>query len=399
MLVLLWHSPYEYVVAGGFRRTQEILKRVPEGIEIVAIDSSPTMLGKSLSSDVIEYRFPASLRRMDRRFFVAMRLLEWLFAFVSLSSACVKIRMRKRTFDAIYVPSSEIFPAVLAGVVAKRLFNCRLVLCNTNIEFYPRLARRCLAALHNQSDLVITLSRDLEKSLRRNGVRAPIALNPAGLDLDIIKESLSGASDEKVYDAIFVGRHDQGKGILDLVEAWGLVTARRPNSLLVTAGIMTPEYRARLDRLIRKLGLEDRIVLSGVVDEQTKFRLMKESRVCVFPSYLEGWGIVPQEALACGLPVVVYDLPVYAENIKPCDAVRSVPLGDIEALAAATLQLIEAEGSCPANTEGPEFVKRFHWDGVASTEFNIIAGRWTARHRPGITPAVRRFFWRRRPVD
>ena len=375
ILMLLWHSPYEYVVAGGFRRTQEILKRVPEGFGVVAIDSSPNMLSKSACLDIIEYRFPDALRRLDRRFFVAIRLLEWLFAFVSLTAACIRLRMRKRAFDAIYVPSSEIFPAMLAGVLAKHLFNCRLVPCNTNIEFYPRLVRKFLAALHNESDVVITLSKDLEKSLRRNGVRAPIALNPVGLDLDLITESLSGTSDEKVYDAIFVGRHDQGKGILDLVEAWGLVTASRPNSRLVTAGIMTPEYQARLDRLIRRLGLEDSIVLSGVVDEKTKFRLMKESRVCIFPSYLEGWGIVPQEALACGLPVVVYDLPVYAENIKPCDAVRSVPLGDIEALAAAALELIESDGCCPANAEGPEFVKRFHWDEVASTEFDIIAGR------------------------
>jgi hypothetical protein len=107
ILAMLWHSPYEFVVSGGFRRTQEILKRVPACIEVLAIDSSPTMLEETGSLKVIEYRFPAWIRRLDRRFFFAIRLLEWFCALASMVAVCVRLWMRGERFDAVYVPSSD----------------------------------------------------------------------------------------------------------------------------------------------------------------------------------------------------------------------------------------------------------------------------------------------------
>jgi glycosyltransferase involved in cell wall biosynthesis len=382
ILAMLWHSPYEFVVSGGFRRTQEILKRVPACIEVLAIDSSPTMLEETGSLKVIEYRFPAWIRRLDRRFFFAIRLLEWFCALASMVAVCVRLWMRGERFDAVYVPSSEIIPALAAGIFAKYLFRCRLVPCNTNIEYYPPVVRRLLAWMHNRSDQVITLSMDLERSLRRNGVRAPVALNAVGLDLDVIEECLSGADSSKDYEAVFIGRHDQSKGILDLLEAWGLVTERLPRARLVTIGTMTPMYAPRVRQLIEKHGLEERVLVLDAVDEKTKFRLIKESKVCLFPSYLEGWGIVPQEALACGLPVVVYDLPVYLENIKPCPAVFAVPAGDIDALAGLAVELLSGGRYEEYEEVGPEFVKRFQWPEIAGAEFDIITA---ATHAGDIT--------------
>ena len=38
---------------------------------------------------------------------------------------------------------------------------------------------------------------------------------------------------------------------------------------------------------------------------------MKSSKLFIFPSYEEGWGISITEAMACGLAVVCYDLKAY----------------------------------------------------------------------------------------
>jgi glycosyltransferase involved in cell wall biosynthesis len=51
----------------------------------------------------------------------------------------------------------------------------------------------------------------------------------------------------------------------------------------------------------------------------------------------EGFGFTPLEALAVGVPPVVSDLPVFAETVG--DAALRVPVGDVEALAAALLRL------------------------------------------------------------
>jgi glycosyltransferase involved in cell wall biosynthesis len=113
-------------------------------------------------------------------------------------------------------------------------------------------------------------------------------------------------------------------------------------------------------------------VMRGVLDEQTKFSLMRESRICLFPSFVEGWGIVPQEALACGLPVIVYDLPVYRENIADCEAVFSVAPGDYRAMGEKAVELLRLEDCRRIADGGLEFVSRFSWDEVAAREFRLL---------------------------
>ena len=70
---------------------------------------------------------------------------------------------------------------------------------------------------------------------------------------------------------------------------------------------------------------------------------------------------MPQEALACGLPAVVYDLPVYAENIKPCEAVFAVPVGDYREMGLETVRLLRGDEYLECASAGPWFVKRFDW--------------------------------------
>jgi glycosyltransferase involved in cell wall biosynthesis len=129
---------------------------------------------------------------------------------------------------------------------------------------------------------------------------------------------------------------------------------------------------ARCEALVEEMGLRDNVVMRGVLDEQTKFSLMRESRICLFPSFVEGWGIVPQEALACGLPVIVYDLPVYRENIADCEAVFSVAPGDYRAMGEKAVELLRLEDCRRIADGGLEFVSRFSWDEVAAREFRLL---------------------------
>jgi glycosyltransferase involved in cell wall biosynthesis len=109
-------------------------------------------------------------------------------------------------------------------------------------------------------------------------------------------------------------------------------------------------------------------------DDPEKYSLLKRSRVCLFPSRVEEWGIVPQEALASGLPVVVYDLTVYEENIKPCEAVFCLPIGDIEGMAHRVIELLAGSELKQYELVGPDFVRRFGWDEVAEREFQVLTG-------------------------
>ena len=67
---------------------------------------------------------------------------------------------------------------------------------------------------------------------------------------------------------------------------------------------------------------------------------MKNSRIFIFPSYEEGWGIAVAEAIACGLNVVLYDIGTYKIFGKN---VIMVEKGNTRKMAKIIIDLIERE--------------------------------------------------------
>lgn len=62
------------------------------------------------------------------------------------------------------------------------------------------------------------------------------------------------------------------------------------------------------------------------VSEEKKFKFLKSARLVLFPSYFEGFGLPPLEALYCGTPCVAFDLPVLREIYG--DLLHYSPAGD-----------------------------------------------------------------------
>ncbi len=376
ILALLWHAPHQVIAAGGFRRTYEIFARAPDSVRIVALDDSPTFMRdlRRPNVEVREYRIPAVVRRLEERHFWLERVIEWLLATLVMCFRCVSMRARGERFDVVFVPSSEQLPALVAGILAKFLFGTPLVACNLNIDIFPPAARRPIAMMHNAADTVIPISRHLSEELEAYGVRAPMVVNTVGLDTSCMAGIPDPGPQGKVYDAVFVGRHDPEKGVFDLIEIWSEVSKRIPGALLVMVGSCNPGNRARLASLLAEHGLEDNVRMMGTVSDDEKYSLIKQSKICLFPSYVEEWGLVPQEALACGLPAVVYDLPVYQENIAGCDAVMAVPVGDRSGAADRAVELLSGGRYLDYRLSGPACVGGFSWEDVASREFEILLG-------------------------
>jgi glycosyltransferase involved in cell wall biosynthesis/SAM-dependent methyltransferase len=375
VLALLWHAPHEVIAAGGFRRAYEIFKRTPNEMRVCVVDDEPSFLrGIDIPNIRLEeYRIPRIVRKLEEDHFWFERVLEWILATIIMIFTCFHLWLAGEKYDVIFVPSSEQVPALLAGIAVKYLFHARLVACNLNIDIFPAPFRAPLTRLHNRADEVIAISEHLAAELKAYGLRVPVAVNGVGLDTEAI-EAVAVGRGKRQFEAVFVGRHDPEKGLFDLVEIWTDVVKEHPEARLIMIGSCNPGTRERLVASIESHGLEDNIALMGVIDDPEKFSLMKKSKVCLFPSHVEEWGIVPQEALACGLPVVAYDLPVYRENIKECAAVFTAPIGDIAGMSSLTSELLTGEAYRGFERIGPEFVKKFGWDEVASGEFLSIAG-------------------------
>lgn len=77
-------------------------------------------------------------------------------------------------------------------------------------------------------------------------------------------------------------------------------------------------------------------VLEDLSDAQ-KYAVLRDARVVLHPSLMEGFGLVPGEAMAVGTPSVVYDLPVLREVYG--DRLVYVPYGDADAYIDAVRRL------------------------------------------------------------
>jgi glycosyltransferase involved in cell wall biosynthesis len=162
------------------------------------------------------------------------------------------------------------------------------------------------------------------------------------------------------------------KGVSDAIEAWARVRQTLPEARLVMVG--TGPEREPAAALTERLGLGDSVEWRGFVSEEEKRRLLSESRLFIAPSYEEGWGISVCEALASGVPVVGYRLPVLDELFGT--AYLGVQPGDVAGLADRAVQVL-TDGSLAQtlSERGRETAARYDLARVADQELETILSR------------------------
>lgn len=72
-------------------------------------------------------------------------------------------------------------------------------------------------------------------------------------------------------------------------------------------------YVDGLKMLVKQLQLESRVDFIEYVNESMLISLYQRASVLVYPSLMEGFGIPPLEAMACGIPAIVSDIDVFRE--------------------------------------------------------------------------------------
>ena len=120
-------------------------------------------------------------------------------------------------------------------------------------------------------------------------------------------------------------------------------------------GAAKGDARDWLERRAAELGLAGRIRLDGPADEDDLPGLYAGAACVVCPSRLEGFGLVPAEALRAGAPVAVSDIPAHREVCG--EAVPSFDPGDARACARAIRRALEV---APATAPG------LAWDDAAA---------------------------------
>ena len=233
---------------------------------------------------------------------------------------------------------------------------------------------RVEAAVAAEADSIVATCADEVTELGLLGVQASkVAVVPCGVDLDHFLPAAGNVRSAAVperdyrYRLVSAGRLVRRKGYDTTIEA----LTRLPETELLIAGggdaTAEPEHD-RLLTLADQLGVADRVRLIGQLGRTEMPALLRSADLVVCSPWYEPFGIVPLEAMACGVPVVASAVGGMLDSVVDGVTGAHVPPRDPAALADVIGALLDAPDHRAAlSRAGLEWVRsRYSWDRVAA---------------------------------
>jgi glycosyltransferase involved in cell wall biosynthesis len=196
--------------------------------------------------------------------------------------------------------------------------------------------------------------------------RRPRYLIPNGIpieEIDAIPKGDAGlVLPESEARVLYVGRMDDGKNVVALVRAAAQLLSLRPAAQFVLCG--EGASLSQIRRQISDLGLEGTMLTPGNV--VGVWGIMKQANVFVSVSRYEGIPNAVMEAMACGCPLIVSDIPEHRAFLAE-DSALFVPAEDHTALAAAIQTcLTDPEAAAARARRARQRIEKFSVGSMAS---------------------------------
>lgn len=168
------------------------------------------------------------------------------------------------------------------------------------------------------------------------------------------------------YIVTYLGRLHKRKGLEFLMHSFARMRVER-DTILVIAG-SDDGYFDTMENLAKQLELGDSILFTGELAGESKFSLLVDSDVVVYPAEFEYFGLVPLEAMMCGTPVIVTDDAGCGEMAIKTGGAYRVRFGDVEGLCQQMCHILDHPSEARAKAVlGREFIKsNLSWVDTAS---------------------------------
>jgi glycosyltransferase involved in cell wall biosynthesis len=185
-----------------------------------------------------------------------------------------------------------------------------------------------------------------------------------------------GSMDGSRPMVVYVGGFSPHKNLEALVEAFARLGRRKEfaDTLLVmvgsTSGDAFHSYFGTIEAKVAALGLQDRVIFPGYLEDEELVVLLNLASVLALPSLMEGFGLPAVEAAACGCPVIA----TKASPLEGLLGAGGIYIGPQEAEIANALERVLSSadlrrrmGEC-----GLAAAQRLTWDAAAQQIMDII---------------------------
>lgn len=223
----------------------------------------------------------------------------------------------------------------------------------TTMAHFPSPLRGAARAVYRRCKHAIVLTEYGRRDAVALGI-SNISVVPNGVPDSFDPIMIENRDFEREIRILSVGHLCEDKGTLVLLKAFRLLVERYsielPKLRLVLVGeAMPPMTLQRVENMVLELGLEESIVIEGLLTGDQKWEAYARANLFVFPSSapFESFGLVMVEAMMWSLPVIALDWRASSEVLGGVNALSLYKQSNspVEALAAALEKAIAVRTS------------------------------------------------------
>mgnify|MGYP000129571472 CR=1 FL=1 len=390
MLKILYIADLDISKGGGQRRAYEVIRRIAKFNDVYVVSYGVPSIPNGLFEDASLY---ATLPRFDRLSIADM--VSFLSTFNSYLKT-IRNSIKDLRPDIVVITGEWMYPVNLALYIHKNwnlkthiAFIVHEVPAIYTISWNQSISEKIIERIKYGEPLTLFAApllfqvsvKTLKKYnvlhvgfgakyyMERVGITNGIVIHPPnGIDEDYIRKASAHINKEHIPTLVFMAaRLTREKGIYDFIKVFETLRHRIKTIKAYIMGRLEKSYHDLLNK-IKKI---PQLKYLGFVDEKTKYRILARSWLMIYPSKQEAFSISVLEALACGTPVIAYNIPGIALNYKQCDAVITIEPRAKESMAEKVYHLV-IDNARLENLwrKATECSMKYRWEQVVKAEYN-----------------------------
>jgi glycosyltransferase involved in cell wall biosynthesis len=256
--------------------------------------------------------------------------------------------------NSVDIVQAFFFDSTIFGVLGAKLAGVkRIISCRRDAGFwYNKVLLRSLLVINKLTSRILVNSKAVKDTVIRYEVVSPEKIDVIhnGLDLsvfddtepvDLIAEIDNISNNDKVIGMVANFNREVKRVDLFIMAAEEVVRHHKNVKFLIIGG---GKLENELKELIRKLNLEDIVILGGKKDPATPY--IKSFDIGLLTSDSEGFSNVLLEYMAAGIPSIATDVGGNKEIIQNGELGILVPKGDVKAIASSINTLLSDPVRC-----------------------------------------------------
>jgi glycosyltransferase involved in cell wall biosynthesis len=292
----------------------------------------------------------------------------------SLSAFPQMLRLSMRfAGDADVIHAHIPYPSAIIAYIIKKVKNKPYLITSQGSELfdYPeekplRLIKPIIGLTLRNADHIHVISRALKNSIVKNfGIHPEkITIIPNGVDLNLFNPS-RGKKDHRRKEKIIVSvsRLTEKNGLDYLIKAMPEVLKKIDSKLIIVGD---GDQRTYLENLIKKLGIENKVVLKGWVKYEEVPKIIASADLFVRTSITEGLGTAFLEAMACATPVIGSRVQGILDIIQDGYNGILVSPTDVCEISKGIIRVLEDDNLRESLIKnGLKFIEKYRWENIS----------------------------------